>query len=143
MATYDDANLLLKLYEIRREEKLRTAREWFGAHFKPKTHEEANQLAPRGSEQNAYVRMVTSYWDMVASLITSGVLNEELFFQSGQEMVFCWERVRDITPAVREFYKNPFYLHNLEEACARFERYVDKLAPGSYAAMASAIRSGS
>ena len=141
IATYEDANLLLRLYELRREDKLRQARAWFGSNFKPKSFEEAAQLAPEGSEHNAYVRMVTSYWEMVASLITSGVLNEELFFETGHEMVMCWERVRDYTPQVRTNYKSPLYLHNLEEACGRFEKRLDKHAPGSYAAMASAMRS--
>jgi hypothetical protein len=141
IATYEDANLLLRLYELRREDRLREARAWFETHFKPKSFEEASQLAPQGSEQNAYVRMVTSYWDMVASLITSGVLNEELFFESGHEMVLCWERVRDVTPKIRELFHNPLYLANLEEACARFQKHLDKHAPGAYGAMATVMRS--
>ncbi len=140
IATYEDANLLLRLYELRREDKLREAREWFGAHFKPRSIEEANELAPMGSQQNAYVRMVISYWEMVASLITCGVLNEDLFFETGHEMIMCWERVRDFNPKVREVYKNPLHLHNLEETCARFEKHLNKHAPGAYAAMAAAVR---
>jgi len=140
IATYEDANLLLRLYELRREDKLREARAWFGSHYKPKSFDEANQLAPMGSEQNAYVRMAISYWEMVASLITSGVLNEDLFFETGHEMIMVWERVRDITPKVREVYKNPLYLHNMEETCARFEKHLNKRVPGAYAEMAAVIR---
>ena len=49
--------------------------------------------------------MVTTYWEMVASFLTSGVLNAELFYQSGRELLFVWERVRDIAAGVREKYQ--------------------------------------
>src|SRR6266571_1730587 len=94
--TYDDVNLLLKLYDLRREGRLREARRWFAASFKVKTFEEFNGLCPGGSEPNASYRMVTGYWEMVASFLTSGVVNQELFFQSGRELLFTWERIRDV-----------------------------------------------
>ena len=79
-ATYDDVNLILKLYELRREEKMRAARSWFAANFKCKSMAEFGQLCPPGSEANAMMRQVTSYWEMAASFVTAGVLNEELLF---------------------------------------------------------------
>src|ERR1039457_853448 len=93
-ATYDDANLILRLYELRREEKLRQAREWFGQKFKAGSMEETMQLIPPGSQENAYFRMVVSYWEMAASFVTAGVLSQELFFESNGELMFCWEKVR-------------------------------------------------
>ncbi len=93
-ATFDDVTLLLRLYEMRRDDRMREARQWFAASFKPKTYEEFLSACPPGSEQNASYRMVTSYWEMVSSFVTAGVLNDELFFQSGRELLFCWERVR-------------------------------------------------
>src|ERR1041385_8280829 len=89
-ATYDDVNLILRLYEMRREERLRDARKWFIASFKVKTFEDFQTLCPPGSETNASYRMVTSYWEMVGSFLTSGVLNNELFYQSGRELLFAW-----------------------------------------------------
>ncbi|MGC4049003.1 MAG: hypothetical protein QM757_05735 [Paludibaculum sp.] len=62
--TYEDANLLLRLYEERREEKLRKARAWFVSECKYKTVEDWQKLCPPGSEMNAYYRMVTTYWEM-------------------------------------------------------------------------------
>src|SRR5262249_42852371 len=106
-ATYDDAKLLMELYEMRREPRLREARRWFTASFKVKTYDELMALCPPGSEPNASYRMVTSYWEMVASFITSGILHDKLFFQSGRELLLCWERVRDVVPHVREQLKNP------------------------------------
>ncbi len=73
-------------------------------------------LCPPGSDANASYRMVTSYWEMVASFLTSGVLNPELFYQSGRELLFCYARVRDILPALREKLGNPRELKNLEAA---------------------------
>jgi hypothetical protein len=112
--TYDDANLILKLYEMRRDERMRQARAWFTAKCKVKNYEELIKLAPAGSEENASVRMVTSYWDLVASFMTSGVLHKQLFFQSGRELLLVWERVRDYLPSMREAYKDPNYLKHLE-----------------------------
>ena len=71
-ATYDDANLLIRLYDLRREEKLREARAWFTANFKPNSMADIQQLCPPGSENNARMRMVASYWDMAASFVTAG-----------------------------------------------------------------------
>src|ERR1700719_4878075 len=74
-ATYDDVNLILKLYELRRDDRLREARKWFGG-LKVKTLAELQAACPPGSEQDASVRIVTSYWEIVASFITSGVFNQ-------------------------------------------------------------------
>src|SRR5262249_66177 len=100
--THEDAKLLLQLYEMRRDERLREARRWFAASFGASTFDELMKLSPPGTEENASYRMVTSYWELVASFITSGVLNQELFFQSGRELLFCWTRLRDLAPQVRE-----------------------------------------
>jgi hypothetical protein len=118
--TYDDANLILRLYEMRREERMRKARAWFTSHFKVKTWEELQKLAPAGSDENASFRMVVSYWDMVASFVTSGVLHKDLFFQSGREMLLVWERVRDVLPDIRRQYKDPHYWSHLENVGNEF-----------------------
>lgn len=139
-ASYDDATLILKLYDMRREPRLREARKWFAASFKVKTFEELMTLCPPGSETNASYRMVTTYWELVASFITSGVLHPELFFQSGRELVFCWERVRDIVPQVREQFKNPIEWKNLEIAAKAYAKWWNAQAPGAYDAFAKRIR---
>ena len=100
--TYDDAQLILKLYELRREERLRKARAWFSSSFRVRMIDDFTRLCPVGSDENASYRMVVTYWEMVASFVTSGVLHKELFFQSGRELLFVWERIRDLVPGVRE-----------------------------------------
>jgi hypothetical protein len=139
-ATYDDVNLILKLYEMRREERLRDARKWFTGSFKVKTFEEFQALCPPGSEQNASYRMVTTYWEMVASFLTSGVMNAELFYQSGREMLAVWERTRDIVPAIREGMKHPRELKNLEDAAGAYIAWWNVRAPGAYDAFSKRVR---
>jgi len=133
-ATYDDVNLILRLYELRREAKLRHAREWYARSFKASTMEQFSELCPLGSDNNAYFRMVVSYWEMVASFITSGVLHADLFFQSGGELAFSFEKVRDLLPALRQAFQNPNYLKNLEAVAEDYAKWMEKRAPGSYAA---------
>lgn len=142
-ATYDDANLILRLYELRRDEKLREARAWFAAHCVASSLEELMRIAPPGSPENAFVRMVTSYWEMAASFVTSGVLNQDLFFQSNGELLFVWERMRAVVPAFREFMKNPRSWHNLETVGNAYMKWMESNGPGAYAAFQDMVHSAS
>lgn len=121
--TYDDANLILRLYEMRREERLRKARAWFAANFKVRTWDDFQRIAPPGTDENASFRMVVTYWDMVGSFVTSGVLHKELFFQSGRELLFVWERMRAVLPEIRERYKDPVLYPHLESVGNEFAAY--------------------
>ncbi len=132
-ATYEDANLILRLYELRREEKLRQARDWFGMNFGATTAEECMALIPPGSKENAYFRMVISYWEMAASFVTSGVLNQELFLENSGELMFVWERVRELVPQMRAMFKNPEAWKNLETVGnAAIERFKSKGGTEAY-----------
>jgi len=139
-ATYDDVNLILRLYEMRREDRLREARKWFTGSFKVKNYDEFMELCPPGSEPNASYRMVVTYWEMVASFLTSGVLNNELFYQSGRELLFVWERVREVLPTVREKAGNTRELKNLEEAATAYIGWWNHTAPGAYDAFSKRVR---
>ncbi len=131
-ATYDDVNLILKLYNLRREEKLRAARAWFSAEFKVKTVADFNKLCPAGSGMNANARQVITYWDMAASFINAGVLNQDLFFQSGRELLFVWTRVQPIIEEWRTVLQDPNYLKNLETVGNAFADHLKKLSPEGY-----------
>src|SRR5438874_13580446 len=113
-ATYDDVNLILRLYDMRREETLRKARAWFSQTFKFKTVADMNKACPVGSDMNAWMRQVITYWEMVASFVVSGVLNQELFFQSGRELLFIWIRVETLIAEMRNSNKDQHYWKNLE-----------------------------
>ena len=82
---HHDAELLLKLYDLRREEKLRQAREWFVKEFHVKAFEEIGQRWPAGSPGNSFFRMVVSYWEMAASIVNHGLIKEKLLFQTNAE----------------------------------------------------------
>ena len=138
--TYDDVRLILKLYDMRREARMREARKWFGTYFKAKTLEEFNALCPPGSEPNASYRMLTSYWEMVASFVTNGVLHQELFFEGNREFLFVWERVRDVVPELRKAFSNPIELKHLELIAEAYINGWNRQAPGAYEAFAKRVR---
>ena len=128
---HHDAELLLKLYDLRREEKLRQAREWFVKEFHPKTLEEIGQRWPAGSKENAYYRMLVSYWEMAASIVNHGLIKEEFFFENTAEFFLVWERVKPLVPAVRASRKNPLLWSNLETLAGKYEKWMAHRAPGA------------
>lgn len=129
--THEQANLLLRLYELRRETRMREAREWFFANFRPTSLEEMITLAPLGSSADASVRMVLSYWEMVASIVNRGLIDEEFFFENTGEQWVVWGRIKALVPAIRERSMNPHQYANLEKHVTRFEAWREKRAPGS------------
>jgi len=128
------------LYDCRREERLRAARAWFSEKFHPQTMDELQTLCPPGSAENASLRMVVSHWDMVASFITSGVLNPDLFFESGRELLQCWMQIEAFVPPLRALFGEPMMFHNLEKVAKQYADWLNARAPGSYEAFAAAIR---
>ncbi len=120
---------------------MRDARQWFASMFRPiATVEEFNKSCPPGSGQNASFRMVTSYWEMVAGFVNSGVLHEELFFQSGGELLLTWEKIRSLVPALRAARKNTRLYHNLESVGTRMAAYMEQQSPESYETFAEMVR---
>ena len=133
--THEQVNLMLRLYDMRREPKLREARTWFAQHFHPTTMEEMMKVAPPGSEENDYMRMVWSYWDMVANIVNRGLIDEEFFFQTTGEQWLVWERLKPVAGEWRTLFKNPHLFESLEEHCKRLEAWREKRAPGTTDAM--------
>jgi hypothetical protein len=138
-ATYDDVNLIVKLYELRREDKMRAARNWYMANFKCKTMAEFGHLCPPGSEPNAFARQVNSYWDMVSSFVTAGVLNEELLFQNNRELLLVWLRVEPMIAEMRATFKDQHYLKNLETVGKSYADYLNRTSPGAYEAFKARV----
>jgi hypothetical protein len=133
-ATYQDAELIMKLYEMRREERLRAARAWFMANVNVKSAAEVMEKFPAGSDNNAYFRMVVGYWEMAASFVVRGVLHEELFFENSTEMLAVWERSKGFIEDVRKLRNNPLFFLNLEKASKKQIEWMNKQAPGAYEA---------
>jgi len=131
--TYEDANLILRLYELRREDKLRAARKWLANTPQFTSREQWLQVCRPGTEENAYFRMVTSYWDMAASFVATGVLNSDLFYRANNlELLFVWEKIRIILPEIRGASKNLIQYRHLEEVGKSFLEYMKANAPDWY-----------
>lgn len=138
--THEQVNLMLRLYETRREPRLREAREWFIANFNPQNAEDVMRIAPPMSQGNAYMRMVVSYWDMVSNIVNRGLIDEEFFFETSGEQWLVWERLRPIAEVWRSMFKNPHVFENLEKHCTRLEAWREKHAPGTTEAMRTTMK---
>jgi hypothetical protein len=116
--THADAELILKLYEARREPEIRKARQWWTATFWPESADDVIKvIRSMGSQENAWLRMVLGYWGMAGSFVTHGVLNEDMFLEpsvSG-EMFVIYAKVQPYLKEVREKLQNPMLLVNLEK----------------------------
>ncbi|HVB59414.1 MAG TPA: hypothetical protein VNE63_23660 [Candidatus Acidoferrales bacterium] len=129
--THEQVKLMLQLYDTRRESRLREAREWYLAHFRPANIEDIGRLCPPGSKDNASMRMVLSYWDMVANIVNRGLIDEEFFFENSGEQWFVWERIKPVIGAMRARSKNPHQFAQLEKHAKHMEAWREKRAPGS------------
>jgi hypothetical protein len=133
--THEQAQLQLQLYDLRREERLRQARDWFFKNFFAETLDEAMKVAPMGTEQGAFFMMVVSYWDQVCAMLNYGLLHEDLFFETAGEFVGVWERIKPTIPEARQRFMNKEFAANLQKAAERFEAWSEKRSPGQMAAM--------
>ena len=111
--TTADAELLLRLYELRREPELRRARKWFLAEFQPTGWDEISAAYLSHSDEDRWFRMTISYWEMVATLVNRGLLHPELFFDHTGEDIVTWDKCRPWIEGARTAIR-PAYLHNLE-----------------------------
>jgi hypothetical protein len=126
---HHDAELLLRLYDLRREERLRRGRDWLIREFQAKSAEEYFQQCPPGSETSALFRMTITYWDMAASIVNDGLIKEEFFFENTGEFWIAWDKVRNFAPTLRENFKNPYLWKNLETLAEKYEQWMSKRAP--------------
>jgi len=133
--TYEQAELQLKIFDLRRESRLRLARDWFNNNYYANSLDEAMRIAPMGSEAGTFYMMVVSYWDQACAYLNHGLLHEDLFFETNGEFFFVWERAKPSIPEGRQRFSNPLYLANLEKAANRYELWMEGRAPGHIAAM--------
>jgi hypothetical protein len=111
--THADAELLLHLYEIRREPELRQARAWFLTEFKPASWAEIKSRWLTHADEDRHLRMTVSYWEMVGTIVNRGVLHAELFFDHTGEDIVTWERCKPWIAEARADMR-PNYLHQFE-----------------------------
>jgi hypothetical protein len=133
--TYEQAELQLKIFDLRREARLRDARDWFAKTYFAETLDDALRIAPMGTQAGTFYMMVVSYWDQACAYLNHGLLHEELFFETNGEFFFIWERVKPTIQEGRQRFSNPLFLANLEKAAIRYESWIERRAPGHVAAM--------
>lgn len=113
MSKFESADLLLKLYDLRREKKMRKARNWiFG--YNPTSVEEYMQTM-MDEEVGGYLRMVVSYWDMAATLVNQGAIDAEMFNQTNGEHIMVFAKIEPILADLRKMWEMPEALSNLEK----------------------------
>jgi hypothetical protein len=112
------AELILKLYEIRRETALRTARDYVGGEFNPKSVEDFVSLVKDGGKPSGHILQVYGYWDMVAAFVVHGALDESLAFDTCQEMYFQFEKIQPYLAGFRQKMNLPEFLKSMESVVA-------------------------
>ncbi|MBV9623378.1 MAG: hypothetical protein JOZ14_05310 [Acidobacteria bacterium] len=119
--TPEDAQIIMRLYDLRREAEMRKARHWFARFWPLASQDVAQVLDALNPQENAWFRQVTGYWEMAASFVLRGVLNEELFFDSGGEMWFVLAKIYPFLKEIREKTQLPTYLSRIEQLATRTE----------------------
>jgi hypothetical protein len=133
--TYEQGKLQLKMYDLRREARLRQAREWFFKNYFVETMDDFKKVAPMGTEQGAFAMMVLTYWDQACAYLNYGLLHEDLFFETSGEFFGIWERVKPLIVETRKLFLNKDFLGHLEKAAQRYEAWSEKRNPGNIAHM--------
>src|SRR5437660_9850397 len=119
--THEQAQLHLQVYELRREARLRQARDWFFKNYIVRTFEDVMRIAAPGTESGAFAGMVISYWEQACALLNYGLLHEDLFFETSGEFFGVWDRVKPIVPQAREKFADKTFPAHLEQAGPRFD----------------------
>jgi hypothetical protein len=112
MSKQAEADLILKLYDLRREPVMREARNWF-ATFNPQKPEDFLEVLT--SEKSGLYRMVISYWDMACSLVINGAIEAQMFNDANGEHIFVYAKMEPFIPMLREQMQAPQFLGSLEK----------------------------
>ena len=122
-----DAMVILKLYEIRSESLMRTARAWFFSEFNPASGLEILALLRSGEKPSAYYRMVSSHWEVAASLVNNGGIDEKMFLEANSEHLAVFAKLQPYLAEIRETIGEPDYLGHLERLVAKVPNIERKL----------------
>jgi len=125
MSKQQDADLILKLYDLRREATMREARNWMFT-FNPTSVQDVIEVLL--GEHSGHYRMVISYWDMAAALVNSGAIDEELFNETNGEHLFVYSKIEPVIEEIRTMFENPDFLRNLETLVKRIPDSEKKIA---------------
>ena len=120
MSKQDEGSLILKLYELRREDTMRAARNWYFSEFHPESM--ADFSAALFGEHSGHLRMVTTYWDMASALVNTGAISMEIFNAANGEHIGVFAKIEPILKEIRGVF-GPEYL-------AQYERLIDATPDG-------------
>jgi hypothetical protein len=109
----NSADLIMKLYDLRREATMREARNWFISFFPESVEDIMKTMVD--PQTSAYYRMVTTYWDMASGFVNHGAIDEEMFLDANGECWVIFAKVQPYLDGVRKILENPNYLKNLEK----------------------------
>jgi hypothetical protein len=124
MSKYKDADLILKLYDLRREKTMREARNWFFT-FNPQNPQDFMDVLT--SEKSGWYRMVISYWDMACSLVNNGAIDADMFNDANGEHIFVYAKMEPWIPMLREQMGAPQFLAHLEKTVKGIPDYEQRL----------------
>ena len=125
MSKHHDAELILKLYELRRDPVMREACNWFFT-FNPQKPEDF--LDALTSDKSNYYRMVISYWDMAASFVNNGAIGAQMFNDANGEHLFVYSKMEPFLADLRRESGNPDFLAHLEKVVKQIPNYEQKIA---------------
>src|SRR5882724_3272991 len=114
-----DAELILKLYELRRDDTFREARAWYSTEFNPTSASDIAKLMIGGFQSSANYRMVTTYWDMAASLVNNGGIDQQMFLEANTEHLVGCAKIEPFIAEVREIFSEADYLIQLERLVSK------------------------
>src|SRR5688572_32776064 len=123
MSKHQDAELILKLYDLRREATMREARNWFWS-FNPTSVQDIIEVLL--SEHSGHYRMVLSYWEMAAAMVNEGAIDEKLFNECNGEQIFVYSKIADLIPDIRTLFGHADFLMNLETLIKRIPDHEEK-----------------
>ena len=129
--THEQAQLHLQVYDLRREPRLRQARDWFQQHYNVQTFDEAMKFMQPNSEGGTFIGMVIGYWEQACALLNYGLLHEGLFFETSGEFYIVWDKLKKVLPEFSEKFGDKHMLENLEKAAERYEAWAERRSPGS------------
>lgn len=122
-----DVLATLELYKIRRDEAMRQARIWFVTKFNPQSAADIVGLLLSGERESANYRMVTSYWEMAASFVNNGGIDEKLFLDANSEHIIVFARIQPFLAEIREIIKEPDYCLHLETLVMKVPHAKEKM----------------
>src|SRR5205807_3952725 len=133
--THEQAQLHLQVYDLRREAKLRQARDWFFKNYFVETLEDSYRIAAPGTEEAALAMQVLGYWEQACALLNYELLHEDLFFETSGEFFGVWERIKPTIKEGRDRFSNKLFAAHIEKAANRFETWAENRSPGLIASM--------